>query len=196
MRNATINRKTAETDISLSFNLDGEGKSLIDTGCGFMDHMLTLFAKHGRFDLTVTCKGDTKVDDHHTVEDIGICLGDAFRQAIGDCKGIARYGSMMLPMDETLALCAVDVSGRSCLVYNLDIPAPRVGSFDTELVEEFFTAFVRKAEITLHLKKLDGKNSHHIIEGAFKAFARALAQAAAIDAARADEIPSTKGVLI
>ena len=196
MRNATINRKTAETDIALSLNLDGEGKSVIDTGCGFMDHMLTLFAKHGRFDLTVTCKGDTKVDDHHTVEDIGICLGDAFRQAIGDCKGIARYGSMMLPMDETLALCAVDVSGRSCLVYNLDIPAPRVGSFDTELVEEFFTAFVRKAEITLHLKKLDGKNSHHIIEGAFKAFARALAQAAAIDAARADEIPSTKGVLI
>ena len=196
MRNATINRKTAETDIALSLNLDGEGKSVIDTGCGFMDHMLTLFAKHGRFDLTVTCKGDTKVDDHHTVEDIGICLGDAFRQAIGDCKGIARYGSMMLPMDETLALCAVDVSGRSCLVYNLDIPAPRVGSFDTELVEEFFTAFVRKAEITLHLKKLDGKNSHHIIEGAFKAFARALAQAAAIDSARADEIPSTKGVLI
>ena len=196
MRNATIKRTTAETDIALSLNLDGEGKSVIDTGCGFLDHMLTLFAKHGRFDLEVTCKGDTKVDDHHTVEDIGICLGEAFRTAVGEGRGIARYGSMMLPMDETLALCAVDISGRSCLVYGLDIPAPRVGSFDTELVEEFFTAFVRKADITLHVKKLDGKNSHHIIEGAFKAFARALAQAVKIDAARADEIPSTKGVLL
>lgn len=196
MRNAVIKRTTAETDIALSLNLDGEGKSVIDTGCGFLDHMLTLFAKHGRFDLEVTCKGDTKVDDHHTVEDIGICLGEAFRASVGEGRGIARYGSMILPMDETLALCAVDVSGRSCLVYSLDIPAPRVGSFDTELVEEFFTAFVRKADVTLHVKKLDGKNSHHIIEGAFKAFARALAQAVAVDAARADEIPSTKGVLL
>ena len=196
MRNATIKRTTAETDISLALNLDGEGKSVIDTGCGFLDHMLTLFAKHGRFDLTVTCKGDTKVDDHHTVEDVGICLGEAFRKAVGEGRGIARYGSMMLPMDETLALCAIDISGRACLVYNLDIPAPRVGSFDTELVEEFFAAFVRKADITLHVKKLDGRNSHHIIEGAFKAFARALAQAVAVDATRADEIPSTKGVLL
>ncbi len=196
MRSATINRKTAETDISLTLSLDGEGKSKIDSGCGFLDHMLTLFAKHGRFDLDVTCKGDTKVDDHHTVEDIGICLGEAFKQALGDGRGIARYGSMLLPMDETLALCAVDVSGRACLVYNLDVPAPRVGSFDTELVEEFFSAFVRKAEVTLHLKKLDGKNSHHVIEGAFKAFARAMAQAVKVDTARADEIPSTKGVLL
>lgn len=196
MRIATINRKTAETDISLTLNLDGEGKSCIDSGCGFLDHMLTLFAKHGRFDLDVVCKGDTNVDDHHTVEDIGICLGQAFREALGDCRGIARYGSMMLPMDETLALCAVDVSGRACLVFGLDIPAPRVGSFDTELVEEFFSAFVRKAELTLHVKKLDGKNSHHIIEGAFKAFARAMAQAVKVDADRADEIPSTKGVLL
>ncbi len=196
MRIATINRKTAETDISLILNLDGEGKSRIDSGCGFLDHMLTLFAKHGRFDLDVVCKGDTNVDDHHTVEDIGICLGQAFREALGDCRGIARYGSMMLPMDETLALCAVDVSGRSCLVFGLDIPAPRVGSFDTELVEEFFSAFVRRAELTLHVKKLDGKNSHHIIEGAFKAFARAMAQAIKVDADHADEIPSTKGVLL
>ena len=196
MRSATINRTTAETDIALTLNLDGEGNSVIDTGCGFLDHMLTLFAKHGRFDLTVTCKGDTKVDDHHTVEDVGICLGDAFRKALGDGRGIARYGSMLLPMDETLALCAIDISGRACLVYNLDIPAPRVGTFDTELTEEFFAAFVRKADITLHLKKLDGRNSHHIIEGAFKAFARALAQAVKVDAARADEIPSTKGVLL
>ena len=196
MRSATIQRTTAETDISLALNLDGEGKSVIDTGCGFLDHMLTLFAKHGRFDLTVTCKGDTKVDDHHTVEDVGICLGEAFRKALGEGRGIARYGSMLLPMDDTLALCAVDISGRACLVYNLNIPAPRVGSFDTELTEEFFAAFVRKADVTLHLKKLDGRNSHHIIEGAFKAFARALAQAVRVDAARADEIPSTKGVLL
>ena len=196
MRTYEINRITAETDINLSLNLDGCGKSGIDTGCGFLDHMLTLFASHGRFDLTVKCTGDTKVDDHHTVEDVGICLGDAFRKALGEGRGIARYGSMLLPMDETLALCAIDISGRACLVYSLDIPAPRVGTFDTELTEEFFAAFVRKADITLHLKKLDGRNSHHIIEGAFKAFARALAQAVKVDAARADEIPSTKGVLL
>ena len=196
MRCAEIKRTTAETDITLTLSLDGNGKSDVNTGCGFMDHMLTLFAKHGRFDLTLTCKGDTQVDDHHTVEDIGICLGKAFREALGDGCGITRYGSMMLPMDETLALCAVDISGRACLVYNLDIPAPRVGSFDTELVEEFFAAFVRSASLTLHLKKLDGRNSHHVIEGAFKAFARAMAQAVAIDPTRAGEIPSTKGVLL
>ena len=196
MRCAEIKRTTAETDITLTLSLDGNGKSEVNTGCGFMDHMLTLFAKHGRFDLTLTCKGDTQVDDHHTVEDVGICLGKAFREALGDGCGITRYGSMMLPMDETLALCAVDISGRACLVYNLDIPAPRVGNFDTELVEEFFAAFVRSASLTLHLKKLDGRNSHHVIEGAFKAFARAMAQAVAIDPTRAGEIPSTKGVLL
>ena len=196
MRCAEIKRTTAETDITLSLSLDGTGKSDVNTGCGFMDHMLTLFAKHGRFDLTLICKGDTQVDDHHTVEDVGICLGKAFREALGDGCGITRYGSMMLPMDETLALCAVDISGRACLVYGLDIPAPRVGSFDTELVEEFFAAFVRSASLTLHVKKLDGRNSHHVIEGAFKAFARAMAQAVAIDPTRAGEIPSTKGVLL
>ena len=196
MRCAEIKRTTAETDITLSLSLDGSGVSKVSTGCGFMDHMLTLFAKHGRFDLMLSCKGDTQVDDHHTVEDVGICLGKAFREALGDGCGIARYGSMMLPMDETLALCAVDISGRACLVYNLDVPAPRVGSFDTELVEEFFAAFVRAANLTLHVRKLDGRNSHHIIEGAFKAFARAMAQAVAIDPAHAGEIPSTKGVLL
>lgn len=196
MRTSEIKRKTAETDITLKLNLDGTGKSEINSGCGFLDHMLTLFAKHGRFDLTLFCKGDTQVDDHHTVEDVGICLGKAFREALGDGCGIARYGSMLLPMDETLALCAVDISGRACLVYGLDVPAPRVGSFDTELTEEFFAAFVRTSAVTLHIKKLDGKNSHHIIEGAFKAFARAMAQAVAIDSARRDEIPSTKGVLL
>jgi imidazoleglycerol-phosphate dehydratase len=196
MRTSEIKRVTGETDIELSLNLDGVGNSKIATGCGFLDHMLTLFAKHGRFDLTVSCKGDTLVDDHHSVEDIGICLGQALREALGDCAGIARYGSMMLPMDEALVLCAIDVSGRSYLVYNLEIPMQKVGTFDTELVEEFLTAFVRSAGITLHVKKLDGKNSHHIIEGAFKALARALSQAVAIDEKRAGEIPSTKGVLL
>ena len=196
MRIANIERKTAETDITLELNLDGTGKSQVNSGCGFLDHMLTLFAAHGKFDLTLTCRGDVQVDDHHTVEDVGICLGKAFREALGDGCGITRYGSMMLPMDETLALCAVDISGRACLVYGLDIPAPRVGSFDTELVEEFFAAFVRSASLTLHVKKLDGRNSHHVIEGAFKAFARAMAQAVAIDPTRAGEIPSTKGVLL
>ena len=195
MRCAEIKRTTAETDITLSLSLDGTGKSDVNTGCGFMDHMLTLFAKHGRFDLTLTCKGDTQVDDHHTVEDVGICLGKAFREALGDGCGITRYGSMMLPMDETLALCAVDISGRACLVYNLDIPAPRVGSFDTELVEEFFIAFCREAGVTLHVRKLDGRNTHHILEGVYKACARALSKAATIDPALGGEIPSTKGVL-
>lgn len=195
MRSFELSRTTAETDIRLSLSLDGTGRSNIDTGCGFLNHMLTLFASHGRFDLAVSCKGDTDVDDHHTVEDIGICLGDAFRQALGDKKGIFRYGQILLPMDEALILCAVDLSGRSHLSYSLDIPTEKVGTFDTQLVEEFFLAFVRRAELTLHLRQLAGSNSHHIIEGSFKAAARALRQAAAIDESRKDEIPSTKGVL-
>ena len=196
MRYAEIKRKTAETDIVLSLNLDGEGKSEIQTGCGFLDHMLTLFASHGSFDLSVSCNGDTNVDYHHSVEDIGICLGQAFAKAVGDAKGICRYGSMLLPMDEALILCAVDFSGRDCLVDRLEIPTERVGDFDTELVEEFFLAFVRNAKIALHVRQLDGRNSHHIIEGAFKAFARALSAAVAIDEKRADKIPSTKGMLV
>ncbi|MBQ8814096.1 MAG: imidazoleglycerol-phosphate dehydratase HisB [Lachnospiraceae bacterium] len=195
MRTYEITRTTAETDIALSLCLDGTGKSSIDTGCGFLNHMLTLFASHGRFDLNVTCKGDTDVDDHHTVEDIGICLGEAFRQALGDKKGIYRYGQMILPMDEALILTAVDISGRSYLAYGLDIPTEKVGSFDTELVEEFFLGFTRKAEMTLHIRQIAGTNSHHIIEGCFKSVARALRQAVAIDESRKDEIPSTKGVL-
>ncbi len=196
MRNAEIVRKTAETDIVLSLNLDGNGSSDIDTGCGFLNHMLTLFASHANMDLTVKCVGDIDVDDHHSVEDIGICLGQALAQAIGDAKGIRRYGNMMLPMDEALLLCALDVSGRDCLVYRLEIPTEKVGSFDTELVEEFFSAVVRHAKICLHLRQLDGRNSHHIIEGAFKAFARALREAVAIDPEKADQIPSTKGMLV
>ena len=195
MRTYEITRTTAETDISLSLNLDGTGKSAIDTGCGFLNHMLTLFASHGRFDLNVTCKGDIDVDDHHTVEDIGICLGEAFRQSLGDKKGIFRYGQMILPMDEALIMTAVDISGRSYLGYGLEIPTEKVGTFDTELVEEFFLGFTRKAELTLHIRQLAGTNSHHIIEGCFKSVARALRQAAAIDETRTDEIPSTKGVL-
>ena len=195
MRSVTITRTTAETDITLTLSLDGKGESNIQSGCGFLDHMLTLFAKHGGFDLILTCKGDTNVDDHHTVEDIGIVLGQAFAQALGDKRGIGRYGSMTLPMDEALILAAVDLSGRSYLGFALDIPTSRVGSFDTELVEEFWLAFTRKAECTLHLRQLAGTNSHHIIEGAFKAAARALRAAVAIDADRADEVPSTKGVL-
>lgn len=195
MRTADISRRTAETDIRLSLDLDGMGKSEIDTGCGFLDHMLTLFARHGRFDLTVSCKGDTYVDDHHTVEDIGICLGDAFAQALGDKRGVKRYGSTTLPMDEALILTAVDLSGRGMLCYGLEIPTEKVGSFDTELVEEFLLAFVRRADLTLHVAQLSGKNSHHIIEGAFKSLARSLAEAVAIDPRFSQEIPSTKGVL-
>ena len=194
-RTAEITRKTQETDITLALNLDGRGESTIQSGCGFLDHMLTLFAKHGGFDLTVTCKGDTYVDDHHTVEDIGIVLGQAFQEALGDKRGIERYGSMTLPMDESLILAAVDLSGRSYLGFALDIPTARVGSFDTELVEEFWLAFTRNALCTLHLRKIAGSNSHHIIEGAFKAAARALRAAVAIDPARAGDLPSTKGVL-
>lgn len=195
MRTAEINRKTNETDISLKVSLDGTGKSEIASGCGFLDHMLTLFARHGRFDITLFCKGDSEVDYHHTVEDIGIALGDAFKAALGDMRGIVRYGSFILPMDETLILSAVDISGRAYLAYGLDIPAQRVGEFDTELAEEFFLGFVRHAGVTVHLKQLAGTNSHHIIEGAFKAFARSIAAAVKIEQAYKNEIPSTKGVL-
>ena len=195
MRNAEINRKTAETDIALKLELDGKGVSNIDTGVGFLDHMLTLFAKHGRFDLTVKCEGDTYVDDHHTVEDIGIALGEAFSQALGDKKGINRYGSAIIPMDESLILTAIDFSGRCYLGFDLDIPTAKVGTFDTELVEEFFRAFARSAAVTLHVKQLAGTNSHHIIEGAFKSFARSLKAAVRIDPDLAGEIPSTKGTL-
>ncbi len=195
MRIAEINRKTNETDIKLKLNLDGTGKSEIDTGCGFLDHMLTLFARHGGFDLTVSCKGDTYVDYHHTTEDIGIALGDAFKSALGDMRGITRYGSFILPMDESLIMTAVDISGRSHLSYDLQIPAQKVGDFDTELAEEFYLGFVRHAAVTLHIKELSGTNSHHIIEGAFKSVARSLAAAVKIDENRKNEIPSTKGVL-
>lgn len=195
MRNAEINRKTAETDISLCLNLDGSGIGKIDTGVGFLDHMLTLFVKHSRIDLDVTCKGDTYVDDHHSVEDIGIALGQAFDKAIGDKKGICRYGSSLLPMDETLMLCAVDFSGRGYLSYNLSDLTQKVGNFDTELVEEFFRAFASNAKITLHLKTLDGTNTHHIIEAAFKACGRAIRQAKSFDNEFINDIPSTKGVL-
>ena len=195
MRNVRITRKTGETDIVLKLELDGTGKSSIDTGCGFMDHMLTLFAKHGRFDIELCCKGDTYVDDHHTVEDIGIALGQAFREALGEKRGIVRYGSMLLPMDEALIMSAVDLSGRGCLAYGLEIPTQKVGTFDTELVEEFWLGFIRNADCTLHIRQLAGTNSHHIIEGAFKSVARALKAAVAVDPEFADEIPSTKGVL-
>ena len=195
MRTASISRRTAETDIQLILNLDGSGKSEIDSGCGFLNHMLTLFARHGRFDLTLRCAGDTEVDYHHTTEDIGIVLGQAFAEALGDKRGIKRYGSMLLPMDEALILCALDLSGRAHLEYALSIPAEKVGDFDTELTKEFFYAFVRTAAATLHLRQLSGENSHHIIEGAFKAFGRAMKEAVAIDEAYRDEIPSTKGML-
>jgi len=195
MRSAEINRKTAETDIALTLELDGKGTSDISTGVGFLDHMLTLFAKHGKFDLTVKCEGDTYVDDHHTVEDIGIALGEAFAKALGDKKGIRRYGREMLPMDEALVLTAVDFSGRSFLAYGLKPPTAKVGTFDTELVEEFWMGFSRNANCTLHMIQMSGTNTHHIIEGAFKSAARSMRSAVAIDTAFANEIPSTKGVL-
>lgn len=195
MRTSTITRKTAETDIHLTLNLDGTGISDIHTGVGFLDHMLTLFARHGRFDLNLSCVGDTHVDAHHTAEDIGLCLGAAFSEALGDMKGITRYGDIALPMDEALVLCAIDISGRSCLAYGLELPAGKVGEMDTELVEEFLAAFVRKANITLHVRQLAGTNTHHIIEACFKALSRALAKAVKINEAYKDEIPSTKGVL-
>ena len=193
MRTFEISRKTAETDIFLSLNLDGNGKSSIDTGCGFLNHMLTLFAAHGKFDLTVKCVGDTDVDDHHSVEDIGICLGTAFQNALGDKRGITRYGSFLLPMDEALILTAVDISGRSCLCCGLEIPTEKIGTFDTELVEEFLLAFTRCCPMSLHVKQLAGKNSHHIVEGTFKSLARSLKAAVALDGS--NTIPSTKGVL-
>ena len=195
MRKGEVIRKTAETDIRLVLDLDGSGRSTIDTGVGFLDHMLPLFASHGRFDLEVSCQGDTNVDDHHTTEDIGIALGEAFAQALGDKKGIVRYGHMILPMDEALILTAVDFSGRDCLVYDLQIPTEKVGSFDTELVEEFWLGFVRNARCNLHVRQLAGTNSHHIIEGAFKSAARSMRTAVSIDPAFKEEIPSTKGVL-
>lgn len=212
MRTAAIKRKTNETDITLSLNLDGTGKSEINSGNGFMDHMLTLFAKHGRFDLTVLCNGDTNVDFHHSAEDIGICLGMAFKEALGDMKGITRYADIILPMDEALILCAADIlnnnlqnenvilcatdiSGRSYLGLDLPLPSTRVGDFDTELVEEFLIAFVNNARITLHIKELAGKNTHHIIEGTFKALGRTLSKAVKINEEYKNEIPSTKGVL-
>lgn len=195
MRTSAIERNTAETKIKLSLNLDGTGKSTVGTGCGFLDHMLTLFAKHGRFDLEVICDGDTNVDYHHTVEDIGIVLGSAFKEALGDKKGIERYGDIILPMDETLILTAVDLSGRAYLGFDLAIPTEKVGDFDTELVKEFWLGFIRTAQCTMHIKQLAGENSHHIIEGAFKSAARAFAKAVKINSAYKDEIPSTKGVL-
>lgn len=195
MRIAEISRKTNETDIKLKLNLDGTGESKINSGCGFLDHMLTLLSRHARFDLEVTCVGDTYVDYHHSVEDIGIVLGQALKKALGDMKGITRYGSFLLPMDETLILSAVDISGRSHLAYGLKIPSQRVGDFDTELTEEFFISLVRNADITLHINQISGTNSHHIIEGAFKSVARSLKTAVAIDQQFKDEIPSTKGVL-
>lgn len=193
MRVSDIQRNTAETRIQLSLNLDGMGKSNIDTGVGFLNHMLTLFAAHGKFDLTVICNGDTDVDDHHSVEDIGICLGQAFQAALGDKRGITRYGSFLLPMDEALILSAVDISGRSCLCYDLNIPTEKIGTFDTELVEEFFLGFTRNCPMSLHLRQLSGTNSHHIVEGAFKSVGRALK--AAVSLTGSNEIPSTKGVL-
>ena len=195
MREAEIIRRTAETDIRLKLKLDGTGASEIDTGCGFMDHMLTLFARHGRFDLQVKCVGDTHVDDHHSVEDIGICLGQAFAQALGDMGGICRYGSTVLPMDEALLLTAVDISGRAHLSFDADTPSQKIGTFDTELVKEFWLGFVRKANVTLHIRKLAGENSHHIVEGMFKSAARTLRAACAVDPSLNGEIPSTKGVL-
>ncbi len=195
MRTSNISRKTAETDINLTLNIDGEGKSVIDTGCGFLDHMLTLFAKHAHYDLEVSCKGDVNVDYHHTVEDVGICLGKALAESLGDKRGIVRYGNIILPMDEALILVAIDISGRDYLGYALDIPSYRVGDFDTELCEEFFKALTREAKVTIHLRQLAGTNSHHIIEGAFKAFGRALSSATEISEKYKNDIPSTKGTI-
>ena len=194
MRTAELKRKTAETDITLSLNLDGTGKYEIHTGVGFFDHMLTAFARHGSFDLTVTCTGDTWVDDHHSVEDVGICLGDAFAQARGDLRGVTRYGHCVLPMDEALVLSAVDLSGRGMLCWEVPLPTEKVGTFDTELAKEFWLAFVRRANLTLHIRELAGENSHHILEGVFKSAARTLRQAVALTGS--DEIPSTKGNLV
>ena len=195
MRTAQILRNTNETRIALTLNLDGSGAADIRTGVGFLDHMLTLFAHHGRFDLALSCDGDIQVDDHHTTEDIGIALGEAFAEALGEKRGIARYGSTILPMDEALVLTALDLSGRACVCFDLPVPAQKVGTFDTELVEEFFRAFARSAAATVHVRLMAGTNSHHIIEGAFKSFARSLKAAVRIDPDFTDQIPSTKGTL-
>lgn len=195
MRSSEIMRKTGETDISLTLNLDGSGTSVCDTGCGFLNHMLTLFAKHGHFDLKVGCRGDVDVDYHHTVEDIGICLGKAFAEALGDKRGIVRYGDIVLPMDEALIMSAVDISGRGGAYFDLNIPTEKVGDFDTELAREFFIAFAKDSGITLHIRQLAGENSHHIIEGVFKAVSRSLAKAVCISDQYSDEIPSTKGMI-
>ena len=195
MRQSNITRKTKETDITLSLCLDGSGKSEIDTGCGFLNHMLTLFATHGRFDLSVKCRGDYDVDYHHTVEDVGICLGLAFRESLGAKKGINRYGNMILPMDEALIMTAVDFSGRAYFVWDIEIQAQKVGDFDTELAEEFWRAFAGNSLCTLHFKQFSGKNAHHIIECAFKSAARSISQAVRINPELGDEIPSTKGVI-
>ena len=195
MRQAEITRKTNETDIRLALDLDGRGECRIETGVGFLDHMLTLLSRHGRLDLELTCAGDTQVDDHHSVEDIGIALGQAFAQALGDKRGVRRYASLCLPMDEALILCAVDLSGRGGYYEEMAIPTEKIGTFDTQLVYEFMEAFAVNARITLHLRQLAGRNSHHIVEGAFKALGRALREAAAVDEAFRDEIPSTKGML-
>ena len=196
MRTATIERNTAETQIQLTLTLDGSGRYDNQTGCGFLDHMLDLFARHGRFDLTVCCTGDTQVDYHHTTEDVGIALGKAFSEALGDMRGITRYGSFILPMDEVLMVCAVDLSGRSHLGYQVELPAAKVGDFDTELAKEFWLGFVRSCPCSLHFKQLAGENTHLILEACFKGMGRALGQAVAVDAAHKDEIPSTKGVLV
>ena len=195
MKTVSLERKTNETDIALTLNLYGSGQGDIRSGVGFLDHMLTLFARHGGFDLRIVCRGDVEVDDHHSVEDIGITLGRAFSEALGEKRGIRRYGSTILPMDEALILTAVDFSGRSFLAFDAPVPAEKVGTFDTELVEEFWLGFVRNADCTLHIRKLAGTNTHHIIEGIFKSAARSLREAVSVDPAHADEIPSTKGVL-
>ena len=195
MREVSLERNTNETQIELTLNLDGAGRYQVDTGCGFLNHMLELFARHGRFNLVLTCHGDVEVDYHHTAEDIGIALGQAFAKALGDMRGICRYGSFYLPMDEALVLCAVDLSGRGGYYEDLAIPTEKIGSFDSQLVYEFMEAFAVNARLTLHLRKLAGRNSHHIAEGAFKALARALREAVSIDPEFQDEIPSTKGTL-
>ena len=195
MRTAHIQRDTRETRISLDLCLDGTGKSDIRTGCGFLDHMLELFARHGDFDLTVNCQGDTQVDDHHSVEDIGICLGQAFTVALGDKRGIRRYGQFLLPMDETLVLCACDLSGRDYLGWSVDLPAAKVGSFDTELAKGFWLGFVRRCPASVHFRELAGENTHHILEAVFKGAGRMLKEAVSPDEKHLQDIPSPKGVL-
>ena len=196
MRTSELNRETKETKIGLSLNLDGAGKGTIETGCGFLNHMLTLFAAHGCFDLTARASGDTDVDYHHLVEDTGIALGAAFAAALGEKKGVNRYGSAILPMDEALVLCAVDLSGRAYLGWDVPLPAARVGDFDTELAKEFWWGFVRSCPSAVHIRELAGENTHHILEAVFKGMGRALREAAAIDPRRAGAVPSTKGTLL